>query len=137
MREMEETLAALRNNLDRTQSEGGIMATPMSHNKDDMMADDRSTSTSTGVTAGIHAQNDLGGGTVHLGSRSVMAYILGKHASSQDAVQALLEENMLPKLGLDNESVSYPFVDLWSSNSSAYDIRAVSGAVPDDQQCRE
>lgn len=135
LRDMEQTISSLRHRLDANSPSSEALATPASHIKDDMMSDDNSTSTSTGMV-GIHAQNDLGGGTVHLGSRSVMAYILGKSSSSQDAVSALLEENMLPKLGLDNESVSYPFVDLWSSNSS-YDMRAVCAVMPDDSQCRE
>ncbi|KAK2748553.1 hypothetical protein FQN57_000688 [Myotisia sp. PD_48] len=84
---------------------------------------------------GIHATNEYGNGTVHLGSRSVLAYLLG--GSSQEAAQALLEGGVLPKLGLDNETATYPFIDLWSSDSSTFDISAVATALPDDEQCRK
>jgi hypothetical protein len=85
---------------------------------------------------GIHAANTLGKGTVHLGSRSVLAYIL-HNKSGSDQLQALLEGGILPKLGLDNESATYPFVDLWSSDMSTFDFSAVCSALPTDQQCRE
>ncbi|KAK2867749.1 hypothetical protein FQN49_003507, partial [Arthroderma sp. PD_2] len=83
---------------------------------------------------GIYAKNEYGNGTVHLGSRSVLAYLLG--GSPKEATQALLEGGLLPKLGLDNETATYPFIDLWSSDSSSYDIRSVCAAIPDDSQCR-
>lgn len=85
---------------------------------------------------GIHAANTLGEGTVHLGSRSVLAYILNNKSGS-DQLQALLEGGILPKLGLDNESATYPFVDLWSSDMSTFDVSAVCSALPSDQQCKE
>ncbi|KKZ67333.1 hypothetical protein EMCG_06982 [[Emmonsia] crescens] len=85
---------------------------------------------------GIHALNELGNGTVHLGSRSVLAYLLGRSGTSQEASQALLEGGILPKLGLDNESATYPFVDLWSTDITTFDMRAVCAVLPDEDQCR-
>ncbi|KAK2745983.1 hypothetical protein FQN55_005805 [Onygenales sp. PD_40] len=85
---------------------------------------------------GIHASNELGNGTVHLGSRSVLAYILGRSGTSQEASQALLEGGILPKLGLDNETATYPFIDLWSTDISSFDVNAVCAVLPDDDQCR-
>ncbi|KKY23705.1 putative fungal specific transcription [Phaeomoniella chlamydospora] len=78
-------------------------------------------------------------GTVHLGSRSVVAYMagLGRSKSAQDAAKTVLEENVLPKLGLDNETVTYPFVDLWGSETSANDISGLCSALPDDKTCRD
>ena len=78
-------------------------------------------------------------GTMYLGSRSVLAYMmgLGRSKSTQDAARSLLEENILPKLGLDNESVTYPFVDLWSTDTSIKDINGLCSAIPDDNLCRE
>jgi hypothetical protein len=87
---------------------------------------------------GIHA---LSGnlGTMHLGSRSVLAYMmgLGRTKSSQEAARTLLEDNILPKLGLDNETSTYPFVDLWSTDASAWDVNALCRTLPDDEHCRE
>ena len=87
---------------------------------------------------GIYAPSNQMG-TMYLGSRSVLAYMmgLGRSKSTQDAARSLLEENILPKLGLDNESVTYPFVDLWSTDNSIKDISGLCGAIPDDNLCRE
>lgn len=84
---------------------------------------------------GIHAANELGDGTTYLGSRSVLAYLLDKSGTSHETAQALLEGGILPKLGLDNESATYPFVDLWSADNSTFDVGTVVSALPDDQQC--
>lgn len=84
---------------------------------------------------GIHAANELGEGTTYLGSRSVLAYLLDKSGTSQETAQALLEGGILPKLGLDNESATYPFVDLWSADNSTFDVGTVITALPDDHQC--
>lgn len=87
---------------------------------------------------GIHAESDQMA-TVHLGSRSVLAYIMNLHQSrsNRDEAKTLLEENILPKLGLDNETATYPFVDLWSSETSTFDVQGLADALPDDAHCRE
>jgi hypothetical protein len=87
---------------------------------------------------GIHAPSTQMG-TMHLGSRSVVAYMygLGRSNSTQDTAKSLLEENILPKLGLDNESATYPFVDLWSTDSSMQDVNGLCKAIPEDQLCTE
>ncbi|KAI2740289.1 transcriptional regulator family: Fungal Specific TF [Penicillium roqueforti] len=133
LQEMESTISSLRVGLER--AEDGLpasMETGSVHSGD---ASSRSKCASP-EREGIHAANTLGKGTVHLGSRSVMAYILNNQSGS-DQLQALLEGGILPKLGLDNESATYPFVDLWSSDMSTFDITAVCSALPTDQQCRE
>lgn len=87
---------------------------------------------------GIHAPSNQMG-TIHLGSRSVLAYMmgLGRTQTTQDTARSLLEENILPKLGLDNESATYPFVDLWSTASSMQDVSGLCKAIPDDELCKE
>lgn len=87
---------------------------------------------------GIHAPSTQMG-TMHLGSRSVLAYMMGvgKSKSAQHTAKSLLEENILPKLGLDNESATYPFVDLWSTESSMQDVDGLCKAIPDDDLCNE
>lgn len=133
LREMESTISSLRMGLERAEeAPTGTMDAGSVQNAD-------ATSRSKGASPereGIHAANTLGKGTVHLGSRSVLAYILNNKSGS-DQLQALLEDGILPKLGLDNESATYPFVDLWSSDMSTFDISAVCSALPPDQQCRE
>lgn len=82
---------------------------------------------------GIHAPSGQMG-TMHLGSRSVLAYLNGLNQSDtyQQTAKVLLEENILPKLGLDNETATYPFVDLWSTDSSLHDVSGLLQALPDD-----
>ncbi|KAF4295191.1 hypothetical protein KXW31_009379 [Aspergillus fumigatus] len=133
LKEMEKTISNLRAGLERAEEgPGGILETASAHSADE---GNRSKAGSP-EREGIHAANTLGEGTVHLGSRSVLAYILNNKSGS-DQLQALLEGGILPKLGLDNESATYPFVDLWSSDMSTFDISAVCSALPNDQQCKE
>ncbi|KAJ5919637.1 hypothetical protein N7454_009472 [Penicillium verhagenii] len=133
LREMESTISSLRMGLERVEEEPA--ATVDSRSVQSADAGSRSKGASP-EREGIHAANTLGQGTVHLGSRSVLAYILNNKTGS-DQLQTLLEGGILPKLGLDNESATYPFVDLWSSDMSTFDITAVCSALPSDQQCRE
>jgi hypothetical protein len=111
---------------------------------DNAVADERPGAISTATKAddsereGIHAPSgNLG--TMHLGSRSVLAYMigLGRTRSSREAARTLLEEDILPKLGLDNETSTFPFVDLWSTDASAWDVSALCRTLPDDAHCRE
>ncbi|CEN60415.1 Putative Fungal specific transcription factor domain protein [Aspergillus calidoustus] len=134
LKEMEQMLATLRAGLDKANEEGQTSTLETGS----VQSGDASTR-SKGASPereGIHAPNTLGEGTVHLGSRSVLAYILNNKSGS-DQLQTLLEGGILPKLGLDNESATYPFVDLWSSDMSTFDISAVCYALPTDQQCKE
>lgn len=131
LKEMEETITALRCSLEQAEnssSPSGLAASRMG--SDESQRGDQATD-----REGIHTSKTYGEGTVHLGSRSVLAYILNKSGSLQ--AQALLEGGILPKLGLDNETATYPFVDLWSSDTSTFDVSAVCSALPSDEQIRE
>lgn len=123
---MEETINNLRAGIqsDETHDE------PEQHGND--------TRTDEADQEGIHAPSGQMG-TMHLGSRSVLAYMmgLGRTKSSQDAAQTILEKDVLPRLGLDNETATYPFVDLWSTHTTSYDISGLCKALPDDAHCRE
>ncbi|KAL4888627.1 hypothetical protein BDV59DRAFT_137875 [Aspergillus ambiguus] len=133
LKEMEQTISTLRVGLEKAEeTQASTLETGSVQSGD---ASNRSKAASP-EREGIHAPNTLGEGTVHLGSRSVLAYILNNKSGS-DQLQALLEGGILPKLGLDNESATYPFVDLWSSDMSTFDISAVCNALPSDQQCKE
>lgn len=87
---------------------------------------------------GIHAPSNQMG-TMHLGGRSVLAYMmgLGRSKSAQDNALHMLKDNILPNLGLDNDSVTYPFVDLWSTDNSIKDIDGLCGAIPADNLCKQ
>lgn len=132
LKEMEQAISTLRNGLE--QIDGGRSSATIPGRAQSVDANNSSARTSP-EQEGIHTTHTYGEGTVHLGSRSVLAYILNKSGSLQ--AQALLEGGILPKLGLDNETATYPFVDLWSSDTSAFDVNAVCGALPNDQQILE
>lgn len=85
---------------------------------------------------GVYGSNVLATGAVHLGSRSALVDILDKSKGSEDTAQALPQEDLLAELALGNESVAYPFVDLWSSDPYTFNIAGVCAVLPDDDQCR-
>ncbi|KAJ5171933.1 hypothetical protein N7492_004526 [Penicillium capsulatum] len=85
---------------------------------------------------GVYGSNVLKTGAVHLGSRSALVDILNKSKGSEHTAQALPQEDLLAELALGNESVAYPFVDLWSSDPFTFNIAGVCAVLPDDEQCR-
>ncbi|KAF2877862.1 hypothetical protein BDV95DRAFT_4903 [Massariosphaeria phaeospora] len=90
-------------------------------------------------THGIHTRNDFTGQTIHIGPSSVPALVmaLGKGDSQWPGVQDLLgKKSMLPIFGLDNESATYPFVDLWGlPHGSIARANELANALPNDSEC--
>lgn len=87
---------------------------------------------------GIHARNDLTGQTVHLGGSSVPALVmaLGQGDREQPSVQEILGRSILPIFGLDNETATYPFVDLWGlAHGSLARAQELAKTIPTDSQC--
>jgi hypothetical protein len=85
---------------------------------------------------GIHT-DDFTGQTVHLGGNSVPAMViaLGK-GSGQEAMRELLGKSILPLFGLDNQSATYPFVDLWGlPYGSSSRIDELCRLLPADADC--
>jgi Fungal Zn(2)-Cys(6) binuclear cluster domain len=128
LKEMEQAISSLRSGLEQIDAHPSTGTASASNQNIDAEP-------TSPEGEGIHTTHTYGEGTVHLGSRSVLAYILNKSGSLQ--AQALLEGGILPKLGLDNETATYPFVDLWSSDTSSFDVSAVCGALPNDDQISE
>ncbi|EEA22080.1 hypothetical protein TMatcc_008494 [Talaromyces marneffei ATCC 18224] len=81
---------------------------------------------------GVRTRNALGGSPVHCGSDSITAFLLEKPL--QRAIFG--EDSVLSQLALDNQSATYPFLDLWSSNITSYSNDSVCAALPDDAVCR-
>ncbi|KAF1985870.1 hypothetical protein K402DRAFT_394470 [Aulographum hederae CBS 113979] len=89
-------------------------------------------------TEGIHTRNELTGETVHIGGSSVPALVLalGRGDNDTPQVQEVLGKSILPIFGLDNESATYPFVDLWSlPHGSIMKVNELCRALPTDQEC--
>ncbi|OCK78467.1 hypothetical protein K432DRAFT_301936 [Lepidopterella palustris CBS 459.81] len=88
---------------------------------------------------GIHTRNDLTGQTIHLGPSSVPALVmaLGRGDTQWPGIQDLLgKKSILPIFGLDNESATYPFVDLWGlPHGSISRANELSNALPSDSEC--
>ncbi|KAF2000568.1 hypothetical protein P154DRAFT_465791 [Amniculicola lignicola CBS 123094] len=88
---------------------------------------------------GYHTTNEFTGQLTHIGPSSVPALVmaLGKGDSQWPGVQDLLgKKNMLPIFGLDNESATYPFVDLWGlPHGSITRATELANAFPTDAEC--
>jgi hypothetical protein len=89
--------------------------------------------------SGIQASTGLEGESVHLGYNSVpaMAIALGR-GSNEQAIQDIVGNSILPLFGLDNESATYPFVDLWGlPPGSATRVEELCKLIPTDADCRQ
>lgn len=87
---------------------------------------------------GIHTKNDLTGQTVHLGGQSVPALVmaLGQGKREQPSIQEILGRSILPIFGLDNETATYPFIDLWDlAHGSQAKAEQLAKTIPTDSQC--
>ncbi|KAH9869612.1 hypothetical protein IAQ61_006821 [Plenodomus lingam] len=91
-------------------------------------------------TQGIHTRNDITGQTIHIGPSSVPALVMALGRGDTQwapGVQDLLgKKSMLPIFGLDNESATYPFVDLWGlPHGSILRAQELANAIPSDSEC--
>ncbi|KAK5467065.1 hypothetical protein LTS15_000035 [Exophiala xenobiotica] len=75
-------------------------------------------------------------GSVYLGSDSVpaMALALGS-GNDEEAMQNVVGNSVLPLFGLDNESATYPFTDLWGLTDMPSRVKEVCKLIPSDADC--
>lgn len=88
----------------------------------------------------INEQSHLTGERVHLGGGSVPALVMALQNSKNDqpAIRDVLGNSVLPLFGLDNESATYPFIDLWGfPGGNVERIQKLSQALPNDSACLE
>ena len=102
---------------------------------------------------GIHTRNDAvgvrrshqaipltgsKGEIVHLGGSSIpaMLFALGQgNTADHPEIREMLGKTVLPLFGLDNESATYPFVDLWGlPHGSLQRAQELAKALPVDSQ---
>ncbi|KAL4975885.1 hypothetical protein BDW66DRAFT_63302 [Aspergillus desertorum] len=83
----------------------------------------------------IYGSTTLKTGSVHIGNRSALHYILDKTNGSAGPAQALPKDDLLAELALENDNGGYPFLDLWSSDPLHFNIGGVCDVLPDDNQC--
>jgi len=90
-------------------------------------------------TQGVHTHNDFTGQTIHIGPSSVPALVmaLGKGDNQWSGMQDVMgKKSMLPIFGLDNETATYPFVDLWGlPHGSIQRANELANALPSDAEC--
>jgi hypothetical protein len=86
---------------------------------------------------GVQAPTELLGDFVHLGRHSVPAMVMALGTrSDKEAVQNIIGESALPLFGLDNDSATYPFVDLWGlPTGSSTRVLEICKIVPSDADC--
>lgn len=93
------------------------------------------------VIQGMSTTNTLTGDTVYLGGSSVPAMVvaLAQTSDKDSAVQDLLNKSILPIFGLDNESATYPFVDLWGLPHGSFQrVELLSKVLPaSDSECMQ
>ncbi|KAK5231670.1 hypothetical protein LTR72_000854 [Exophiala xenobiotica] len=75
-------------------------------------------------------------GSVYLGCDSVpaMALALGS-GNDEEAMQNVVGNSVLPLFGLDNESATYPFTDLWGLTDMPSRVKEVCKLIPSDADC--
>jgi len=74
---------------------------------------------------------------VHFGAGSIPAFLLAMRdgSSDQPELQESLGKSIIPMFGLDNESATYPFVDLWGlPHGSLARAQELAKALPGDTQ---
>ncbi|KAK5529010.1 hypothetical protein LTR23_010862 [Exophiala sp. CCFEE 6169] len=74
--------------------------------------------------------------SVYLGCDSVpaMALALGS-GTDGGAMQNVVGNSVLPLFGLDNESATYPFTDLWGLTDTPSRVKEVCKLIPSDADC--
>ena len=88
----------------------------------------------------LQVSDPLTGETIFLGVNSAPAVFLryldqatSLTPSIRSVVQALANENVTAVFGLDNSSVTYPFLNLWSTgDGSNDDVGSLRNALPSD-----
>ncbi|KAK4455253.1 C6 transcription factor [Podospora aff. communis PSN243] len=87
---------------------------------------------------GVHSRHPVTGEHVFLGPNSVpaMAMALSQQGGNDSTVRDLLDKSVLPIFTLENESTTYPFVDLWGlPHASPVRIEKLCAMLPSDSDC--
>jgi len=85
----------------------------------------------------MHAAHRLTGETVFLGANSAPAVAMAiSQQAGPDAARDLLDRSILPIFTLENESATYPFVDLWGlPHASPERIQKLCALLPSNADC--
>jgi len=131
---IEHILQELRQSIRQSATTNPVSFTEIGESEDGTIAVDPNLSREA---PGIHSNSDLLGENVYLGGNSVPAMVvaLGKGDDGQ-FYQQLLGKSILPVFGLDNDSATYPFVDLWGlPHGSIMRIEQLCKLLPSSSDC--
>jgi len=94
-------------------------------------------SATAGLARDMHTAHPITGETIFLGGNSVPAMAMAlSQSNGSGTVQDLLDKSILPIFNLENESATYPFVDLWGlPHASTERIEKLCGLLPSDSEC--
>ncbi|KAK0647214.1 hypothetical protein DIS24_g7943 [Lasiodiplodia hormozganensis] len=87
---------------------------------------------------GIHVATGCSGQTVYVGSNSfpAVATSISRDGEARAPLRELFANDVLPLFGLENESATYPFVDLWGlPHGSLSRVQELAAALPSDADC--
>jgi hypothetical protein len=132
--EMMDKLDSLGKNIQDLQSKLARNAS-QSHEGDSRASEE--VDNDAGKSRDMHTAHPLTGETIFLGGNSVPAMALALSRSNEsDAVRDLLDKSILPIFTLDNESATYPFVDLWGlPHASSERVEKLCALLPSDSEC--
>jgi len=103
--------------------------------------DDNDSSQATdeaGGTRDMHTVHRLTGETLYLGANSApaLAMAVSQLDGGPNAVRDLLDKSILPIFTLENETATYPFVDLWGlAHASPERIEKLCSLLPTNADC--
>jgi Fungal Zn(2)-Cys(6) binuclear cluster domain len=128
---IEQSLEELKSDIRHLVASGGKLP-PVGGNAKDLI-----TNVEDPNAQGIHTDDDFTGQRVHLGGNSVPAMVIALgRGSDEEAMRELLGKSILPLFGLDNQSATYPFVDLWGlPYGSSTRIDELCRLLPADADC--
>ncbi|OQV01636.1 Fungal specific transcription factor domain-containing protein isoform 2 [Cladophialophora immunda] len=134
---IEQSIQELRTELKDLAGRDGSPSTLVGRPRPDRAGRDSSSDGVDQDSFAIHTSNEVTGETVHLGGNSVPAMVFSlKSDPNEYDVQDLLGKSILPLFGLDNESATYPFVDLWGLPHGSYArLQALCRLLPTDADC--
>lgn len=134
---IEQSIQELRNDLAYIPANNSFPAVAAGRSSRDPTLRDSSSEVPERNAPGMHPSNQITGEAIHLGHHSVPAMVVALGSEQkEDIIQDLIGKSILPYFGLDNESVTYPFVDLWGLPHASYPrISALCKLIPSDADC--
>ena len=137
---LEDSMADMRRQLGLNANDQHALneAAHVSNGNVDPMIEERPHVLSHADVHGVHMKNEAGE-MVHLGAGSIPAMLyalqMDQNPAQKPEIQEMLGKTVLPLFALDNESATYPFVDLWGlPHGSLARAQELAKALPNDSQ---